>query len=137
MCLTLNILKINSHFQLCEHLLKDTSTCTHLISCYLSSCPAACHLARCCCPAGCRRSWRGRSPRAQTRCDWRQRKPSRRTPSPCAASSPDRRQRHSQLHGSVSPPGGANITQFKRSYLHMTWIDDFQTDVKQRFLIII
>lgn len=85
------------------------------ISSYLSSCPAVCHPARCCCPAGCRKSWRGRSPRAQMRCDWRRRKPSRRTPSPCAASSPDRRQRHSQLHGSVSPPGGAKTVNITHS----------------------
>ncbi len=88
----------------------------HVLDCYLSSCPAACHLARCCCPAGCRQSWRGRSPRAQMRCDWRQRKPSRRTPSPCAASSPDRRQRHNQLHGSVSPPGRAKNSEYNTHF---------------------
>lgn len=112
-------LRTNSQLQLYEQYLKDTSesVCTLFeISSYPSSCPAACHLARCCCPAGCRRSWRGRSPHAQTRCDWRQRKPSRRTPSPCAASSPDRRRRHSQLHGSVSLPGGAKNSQYNTQF---------------------
>lgn len=79
----------------------------HKLCSHLSSYPAVCHLARCCCPAGWRRSWHGRSPHVQMRCDWHQRTPSRRTPSPCAASSPNRPQRHSPLHGSVALPSAA------------------------------
>lgn len=76
-------------------------------SCYLSSCWAGSRPSRRCCrPAGRRWSCPGRSPHERRRCGWRQRKPSRRTPSPGAASSPDRRRRHSQRHGSASLPGG-------------------------------
>lgn len=133
MCLTFNILMINSHFQLYEEYL---SMCTNSkMSYYLSSCPAACHLARCCCLADCRKSWCGRSPHAQMRCDWRQRKPSRRTPSPCAASSPDRRQRHSQLHGSVSLPGGAWNSEYNLKVIYTSpgWIIFSPTYVKENW----
>lgn len=110
--------------------------CTNFeVSSYLFSCPAACHLARCCCPAGCRRSWRGRSPRAQTRCDWRQRKPSRRTLSPCAASSPDRQRRHNQLHGSASHPGESETQrrdrQFRSHIPSAAWNVCFSTEALQ------
>lgn len=89
-----------------------------LMSRYLSSCLAACHLARCCCPAGCRWNWRGRSPRAQRRCGWRRKRPSRRTPSPGAASSPDRRRMHSPPRGSVAPPAGADTKYMSQTLLH-------------------
>lgn len=74
----------------------------------LSSCRAVSRLSRCCrCPAGCRWSCRGTSLPEQTRCGWHRKRPSRRTPSPCAASSPDRRRRHSPRRDSASLPDGA------------------------------